>query len=98
MKLIYVAHAWGGDEKQKEDAERIIKNLFMEDMDNCYVSPIHGILAPYDSVDYTDGLALAMTLMRKCDGVLVCPGWTDSVGVRGEIAMAKSLGIPVRFI
>lgn len=30
--------------------------------------------------------------------VLMVPGWDQSKGVRGEVAIAESMGIPVRFI
>lgn len=45
----------------------------------------------------TDELWLEGTLelMRRCDGVVLTPGWTGSSGSRAEKAEADALGIPV---
>lgn len=36
-----------------------------------------------------------MELMRKCDCVVLCPGWEQSTGTVQEIREAQRLGIPV---
>lgn len=33
--------------------------------------------------------------MRRCDAVVLCPGWRNSTGTQGEITEANRLGIPV---
>lgn len=40
------------------------------------------------------------TLLEKCDALLVIklPGWEESSGVQGEIAIATARGIPVRYL
>ena len=45
----------------------------------------------------TDAFWLTGTLelMRRCDAVLVLPGWESSEGTKGEIAEAARCGIPV---
>ena len=40
-------------------------------------------------------LAATMELMRRCDAVVLCPGWERSTGTMAEIEEAKRLGIPV---
>ncbi len=47
--------------------------------------------------DITDDFWLAATLelMRRCDAVVLVPGYETSEGTQGEIAEAKRLGIPV---
>lgn len=40
-------------------------------------------------------LDATMELMRRCDAVVLCPGWQRSEGSKGEIAEAESLGIPI---
>lgn len=39
-------------------------------------------------------------MLTRCDEVVVLmlPGWETSVGVRDEIAVARELGKPVRFL
>jgi hypothetical protein len=34
-------------------------------------------------------------IIRRCDAIVVCPGWKKSVGTNEEIAYALSHGIPV---
>lgn len=40
-------------------------------------------------------LAGDLEILRRCDAVVVCPGWHASTGSRAEVATAKTLGIPV---
>ena len=34
-------------------------------------------------------------IVRRCDAVVCTEGWQSSVGARGEVALARDLGIPV---
>ena len=36
-----------------------------------------------------------MEMMRRCDAVLLCPGWATSSGTKAEIREAQALGIPI---
>lgn len=36
-----------------------------------------------------------LELMRRCDAVVLCPGWAKSRGTMAEIEMAKNLRMPV---
>lgn len=36
-----------------------------------------------------------LEMMRRCDAVVLCPGWEQSAGTRAEVAEADRLGIPV---
>ena len=38
-----------------------------------------------------------MELMLRCDAVLLCPGWMESLGTIAEIDKAKKEGIPVYY-
>ena len=40
-------------------------------------------------------LGATMELMRRCDAVVLCPGWQHSLGTLAEVAEAERLGIPV---
>lgn len=40
-------------------------------------------------------LAATMELMRRCDAVVLCPGWQKSAGTLGEIHEAVKLGMPI---
>jgi len=36
-----------------------------------------------------------LEILKRCDIVVVLPGWEDSEGTRKEIALAEKLGIPI---
>lgn len=38
-----------------------------------------------------------LEILRKCDAVVVCPGWETSAGTLEEIGFAKGAGIPVYY-
>lgn len=40
-------------------------------------------------------LDATMELLLRCDAVVLCPGWINSVGTCAEVAEAKRRGIPV---
>lgn len=49
----------------------------------------HGTFSDQFWIDAT------LELLRRCDAVLLVPGWEASAGTRGEVDAAKRLGIPV---
>lgn len=64
----------------------------------CPVIP-HTMLAHLDaaapSIADQFWLDATLELMRRCDAVLLLPGWTQSSGTRAEVAEAQRLGLPV---
>lgn len=40
-------------------------------------------------------LTATMELLRRCDAVVLCPGYSRSAGTLGEIEEAKRLGLPI---
>jgi nucleoside 2-deoxyribosyltransferase len=42
-------------------------------------------------------LAATLELMRRCDAVVLCPGWQHSTGTLAEIREAERLGIPIYY-
>lgn len=98
MKVVYLAGpfrastAWGVEQNIRSAEERALRVAEMG------ASP----LCPHTNTRFFDGtlngefwLAATLELMRRCDAVLVCPGWQNSAGTRGEIEEAARLGIPV---
>ena len=64
-------------------------------------SPVipHANTGHLDAIDPTIGdefwLASTMELLRRCDAVVLVPGWEKSQGTRDEIIEAEKRGIPV---
>ena len=92
---IYCSHCYGGKEKNKQEAERKIKALQLDDLDNTYISPINTFGFMYEDIEYYTGLELCFNLLQACDKLLVLS--EESTGVRLEIQLAKKLGIEVEY-
>lgn len=93
--IIYCAHKYGGNEKNKKQAEEKIKSLQLKDLENTYISPIHCLGYLYNETDYNDGLELCLDLLSISDELLVMS--EHSKGVDKEIEIAKLLGMPIRY-
>lgn len=94
--LIYCAHKYGGIEENKNIAEQKIKELQMNDLKNCYISPIHCFGYMYDAIDYDAGMEMCYDLLTACDEVLVLSDLSE--GVKREIRLAQKLHIPIKFV
>ena len=62
----------------------------------------HAAICPHLNSAHFEGLNTeqhfidgTLELMKRCDVVLLVPGWETSEGTKGEIAEAERLGIPV---
>lgn len=55
---------------------------------------------PTLGTDFAFWKEFCVDLMRRCDKLIVIRfgGWDESVGVRGEIHLAMTLGLPIEFI
>ena len=93
--LIYCAHKFGNSHKNRKRAEKIIERLQREDLENCYISPIHTFGYLYSKVSYEAGMELCFDLLMVCDKLLVLS--EESKGVKQEIEMAKRLGMEVEY-
>lgn len=49
----------------------------------------------HGEVAESDAIAIDDEILRRCDAVLLCPGWQDSPGTIRERAMANAQGKPV---
>mgnify|MGYP001163267039 FL=1 len=100
MKVVYIAgpfrasDAWGvhSNVHRAECAAREVARL------GAMPLPPHSIGAHMDGTESAQfWLAGTLELMRRCDAVLVLPGYSFSEGTQGEIAEAERLGLPVMF-
>ena len=94
--LIYCAHRFGGESYNKSFAEMKILELQKTDRANTYISPIHAFGFMYESLSYDEGMELCLSLLKRCDKLLVLS--EESEGVRREIEFAEQNGIPIEKI
>ena len=93
--LIYCAHRFGNSYKNRKRAERLIEHLQRNDLENCYISPIHAFGHLYSKISYDAGMELCFDLMMVCDKLLVLS--EESEGVKREVEMARKLGMEVEY-
>lgn len=98
--VVYIAGRF-----RAKDGWLINENVFVAEKAGRGVARLGGMpLVPHSigahmagTEDDTFWLTGTLELMRRCDLVLVLPGWEDSQGARGEIAEAERIGLPVIF-
>jgi Domain of unknown function (DUF4406) len=99
--LIYVAGPYRSTQESKSQDENIenAKAVAIKLWDQG-----HAVVCPHtNSGDFdkecklTDDQWLAGTidLLRRCDAMVLVPGWKSSVGTQGEVEFAKSHNIPI---
>jgi len=80
MKLIYVAHPYGGKWHNKRKVERIIRQLIQQYPDYTFYSPIHALGFMYHDIDYDKGMEHCLEILKRCDELWLCEGWQSSKG------------------
>ncbi len=102
MKLVYVAGPFSA--KTREGIEANIRRA--EDVGieiarggDFPVIPHANTARPeFERVqDYPFWIEGTLELMRRCDEVVMVPGWEDSKGARGERTEALAMGLPVSY-
>jgi hypothetical protein len=94
--LIYCSHKYGGDRENKISAEKKVRGLQLRFLEHTFISPIHTLGFMYTDVSYDDGMKLCLSLLDKCDALLVLSD--ESEGVRREIEYAKTHMKPVLWL
>lgn len=100
MKVVYVAGPFRADtpwliEKNVRTAEAVCLDLWQ----NGFVP-----ICPHTQTRFFQNSAPdqafvegTLEMMRRCDAVVVLPGWETSTGTCGEIDEAERLGLPTYF-
>jgi len=100
MKMIYIAGPYRGS-----NAWKIESNIFAaRSMAARIVTECEGAapVVPHANTAHFDGIAsddyfiaATLELLRRCDAVMLLPGWQSSSGTRGELAEAIIRHMPV---
>lgn len=98
MKLIYIAHPFGGDPENVTKVEAIILDFVLKMPDHTFYSPLHATGFLYTELDYLAGMEHCFEMLSRCDELWLCEGWENSRGCILERAFALGKGIPIKFI
>ena len=93
--LVYVAHPYGGDPKNVEKIKAIIRKLREENPNNVYISPVLCFGFYYNDVPYLDGIEECLTVLDKCDFIILCGDWEESRGCNIEYIHAGDTYKPI---
>lgn len=98
LRMVYIAHPFGGKRKNVDDAERIILKLLHAYPGTTFYSPLHATGFFYHEFPYEVGMEHCFEALRRCDALWLCEGWETSRGCKLEVECAKKHGIPIRLI
>ena len=98
MKMVYIAHPFGGKQENVADAEQIILHLLKQFPDITFYSPLHATGFFYFALSYEKGMEHCFEALSRCDELWLCDGWETSRGCQLEKAWAEKRDIPIRFL
>ena len=95
MRVVYLAHPYGGNEANVEDAKQIVRQLVKKFPGMVFLSPLQATGFYYNDIPYLDGMGHCLELLSRCDELWLCDGWQDSKGCCMEYAAEKMAGKPI---
>lgn len=92
--LIFVSHRYGGDKENIEKAKKIIHDLQVKDLANCYICPLLTFShLEYGEIGYDAEMEVCLDLLSVCDRLIVAS--EISKGVQMEMDFAKLVKMEV---
>jgi hypothetical protein len=98
MKVVFVSGPFSADTKAGCEANIVRSEQLGFEVGAAGAAPIvpNSIGRTWDGVpSYEFWIEATKEILRRCDALITVPGWEKSSGARGEVALAKELGIPV---
>ena len=95
--MIYLAHPFTGDEeKNRQDARKTAAELVSRYPEDCFINPLDAMQhEEMAKIDYRITLEHTMTILSKCDSIIMLGDWQKSTGCRCEYMMAGLLCINI---
>ena len=98
MRMIYLAHPFGGEQENVDAVEKIIKGLLHKHPDCTFYSPLHATGFFYFEVSYEEGMEHCFEALSRCDELWLTGKWQDSRGCHLEINFAIKHDIPIKIV
>lgn len=98
MKLIYLAHPYGGKPENLARAAQIRARMQQAQPAVTIFSPVEHFSPLEGSAEEPEILRHCLTVLARCDALWAAPGHEGSNGCTLEIAYANAHGIPVIYL
>ena len=72
MRVIYLAHPYGGDERNVEDAKQIVRKLVQKFPGTVFLSPLQATGFYYNDIPYIEGMNHCLELLSRADELWLC--------------------------
>lgn len=97
MKMLYISHPYTGDEEKNcAEAYFIVARLARKFPDVAFLNPLDAMrYAVAAKLDYDTVLSQCISILRRCDGIIMTGSWQESEGCRKEHKAAVTAGIRV---
>jgi nucleoside 2-deoxyribosyltransferase len=98
MKLVYIAGPFSGSTKEAVAANVAMAASFRLPIAMASGSPVcpHTMTSDLDgTMTYEFWIASTLSLLERCDAILMTPDWSRSSGARGEHGFALDNCLPV---
>ena len=97
MAIYYVAHRYGGDINNLEQAKKITHDLQVADLENTYICPLLALShLQYGEIGYEAEMENCIDLLSAADKLIVASD--ISKGVAREIDFANLVGMEVEYL
>ena len=96
LRLIYLAHPFGGEQENVEKVEKIIKGLLHKHPDCTFYSPLHATGFLYEELSYLDGMEHCFEVLSRCDELWLTGNWRESRGCKLEFDFATERSMIIK--
>lgn len=96
MKLIYIAHPFGGKQENIEKVQKIITDLIWQMPDHTFYSPLHATGFLYEELSYLDGMEHCFEVLSRCDELWLTGNWRESRGCKLEFGFATERSMVIK--
>lgn len=93
--LIYVSHPFAGTFRNYQKIRGIVNELSQAHPENAYICPVLLYKDLYYDEPYEIGINRCLEIEARCDAMILCDGYENSVGCRAEVRFAEKNNIPI---
>lgn len=72
------------------------QSLYYNNENTVYFSPVHAFGFQYNETDYMEGLDYCLSMLERCNELILLSNWRESFGATVEYGFAKGKGIPIK--